>query len=100
MDCYDSIRRTRFVHSTNHVSREFNLVVKSYFKEIQLPPMLCSLLLYPFTLPLQNAAPQEFALQFWDEQKAVNASLVIGILGMLIGTKTSGVGNQILSFPY
>jgi hypothetical protein len=65
--------------------------IKSYFKETQLPPVLCSLLLYPFTLRLQDPTPQEFALQFWDDQKAVNAGLVIGILGMLIGSKSSAV---------
>ncbi|KAF5354901.1 hypothetical protein D9756_005524 [Leucocoprinus leucothites] len=68
----------------------FNTSNQSYFKETQLPPVLCSLLLYPLALPPQESAPQEFALQFWDEQKAVNAGLVIGILGMLIGTKSSG----------
>ncbi|KAF7782771.1 hypothetical protein Agabi119p4_2147 [Agaricus bisporus var. burnettii] len=68
----------------------FNPSNQSYFKETQLPPVLCSLLLYPFSLPLQESAPQEFALQFWDEQKAINAGLVVGILGMLIGSKSSG----------
>ncbi|KAF9450102.1 hypothetical protein P691DRAFT_726661 [Macrolepiota fuliginosa MF-IS2] len=67
----------------------FNTSNQSYFKETQLPPALCSLLLYPYTLPLHEPAPQEFALQFWDDQKAVNAGLVVGILGMLIGTKGS-----------
>ncbi|KAJ3575282.1 hypothetical protein NP233_g1210 [Leucocoprinus birnbaumii] len=68
----------------------FNNSNQSYFKETQLPPALCSLLLYPLALPIHESAPQEFALQFWDEQKAINASLAIGILGMLIGTKASG----------
>jgi intracellular protein transport protein USO1 len=43
---------------------------------------------------LQDPAPQEFALQFWDEQKHANATLVIDIMGMLLGSK----GNPVCSF--
>jgi hypothetical protein len=39
-----------------------------------------------------HAASQEFALQFWDDQKQVNASLVLGVIGMLSASK--GVGQQ------
>lgn len=87
------MRQTRFVHPAEYhlLWHRAYFATKSYFKETQLPPVLCSLLLYPFTLPLHEPAPQEFALQFWDEQKAINAGLVIGILGMLIGNKSSGV---------
>ncbi|KAH7912734.1 p115 like vesicle tethering protein [Hygrophoropsis aurantiaca] len=68
----------------------FNSSNQSYFRETPLPSLLLSLLLFPPTLQLQDAAPQEFALQFWDNQKVANVSLVIGIMGMLIGSKGSG----------
>jgi hypothetical protein len=41
---------------------------------------------------MHEAAPQEFALQFWDDQKLSNASLIVGIMGMLIG---SSKGNSV-----
>ncbi|KAJ6631339.1 p115 like vesicle tethering protein [Mycena sp. CBHHK59/15] len=65
----------------------FNTSNQSYFRETPLPPVLCSLLLFPPNLPTQEAAPQEFALQFWDDQKLANASLVVGVMGMLISPK-------------
>ncbi|KAF8058707.1 p115 like vesicle tethering protein [Lyophyllum atratum] len=67
----------------------FNSSNQCYFRETPLPPVLCSLLLFPWNLQIRDAAPQEFALQFWDTQKQINASLVIGIMGMLIGSKGS-----------
>ncbi|KAJ7496582.1 p115 like vesicle tethering protein [Mycena latifolia] len=70
----------------------FNTSNQSYFRETPLPPALCSLLLFPSNLPMHEAAPQEFALQFWDDQKLSNASLVVGIMGMLI---SSSKGNSI-----
>jgi intracellular protein transport protein USO1 len=42
-------------------------------------------------LQLHEPAPQEFALQFWDDQKVSNASLVVGMMGMLISSKGSNV---------
>jgi len=59
-----------------------------------MPTVLCSLLQFPPTLQLQGSPPQEFALQFWNQQKFSNASLVIGIMGMLIGSKGSSVSGQ------
>lgn len=47
------------------------------------------------TLPVDQSAPQEFALQFWDEQKKINTSAVIGIIGMLLGSKGHGVSQSI-----
>ncbi|KAJ7125418.1 p115 like vesicle tethering protein [Mycena epipterygia] len=70
----------------------FNTSNQSYFRETPLPPVLCSLLLFPPSLPMHEAAPQEFALQFWDDQKLSNASFVVGIMGMLIG---SSKGNSV-----
>jgi intracellular protein transport protein USO1 len=52
---------------------------------------LCALLQFPSTISNEDTAPQEFALQFWDDQKQANASLVIGIMGMLIGLKGNTV---------
>ncbi|KAI5995340.1 p115 like vesicle tethering protein [Pisolithus orientalis] len=59
----------------------------SYFRGTSLPALLFSFLLFPFKLQQQDAPPQEFALQFWDSKKAHNASLVVGTMGMLIGSK-------------
>ncbi|KAG1858516.1 p115 like vesicle tethering protein [Suillus subluteus] len=70
---------------------------QSYFRETSLPALLCSLLLLPSNLSLQDSAPQDFALQFWDSQKVVNVSLVFGIMGMLVGSKGSFPQSQELS---
>ncbi|KAF8161793.1 p115 like vesicle tethering protein [Mycena galopus ATCC 62051] len=72
----------------------FNTSNQSCFRETPLPPVLCSLLLFPPNLPTHEAAPQEFALQFWDDQKLSNASLIVGIMGMLI---SSSKGNSEVS---
>ena len=40
---------------------------------------------------MQDSPPQDFALQFWDQQKTTNVSLVVGIMGMLVGAKGGGV---------
>ncbi|KAF7982993.1 hypothetical protein HWV62_24604 [Athelia sp. TMB] len=66
----------------------FNASNQSYFREIGLPPVLLRILLFAPDLQMHDPAPQEFALQFWDEQKATNTSLVLGILGMLISSKS------------
>lgn len=69
---------------------------QSYFREISLPPVLCQLLLFPPNLQMHEPAPREFALQFWDEQKFLNLSLVVGIMGML----TSSKGRNISTLCY
>ncbi|KAK7057792.1 p115 like vesicle tethering protein [Favolaschia claudopus] len=76
----------------------FNSSNQSYFRETPLPPVLCSLLLFPSNLPLHEAAPQEFALQFWDDQKVSNASLVVGIMGMLIGSSKGNSTQEVSAF--
>jgi hypothetical protein len=43
------------------------------------------MLLFPPSLAIDQETPQEFALQFWDEQKLKNASLVVGIIGIMVG---------------
>jgi hypothetical protein len=59
-----------------------------------LPPVLCALLQFPVSLDIQTVAPQEFALQFWDDQKTANTSLIIGIMGLLNGSKGNGVSTK------
>ncbi|KAK7691928.1 hypothetical protein QCA50_005333 [Cerrena zonata] len=66
----------------------FNSSNQSYFRETMLPPMLPALLLFPPTLKPDQPVPQDFALQFWDSpHKPANASLVVGIVGMLVNSK-------------
>lgn len=64
---------------------------QSYFRETGLPPVLLSLLFFPPNLPPDVPAPQEFALQFWDDPKLTNALAVVAIIGLLVGSKGSGV---------
>ncbi|KAJ3748406.1 p115 like vesicle tethering protein [Lentinula detonsa] len=68
----------------------FNSSNQSYFRETGLPPVLLSLLLFPQNLTFDVPAPQEFALQFWDEQKMINAKTVVAIMGLLVGSKGHG----------
>ncbi|KAF8515323.1 p115 like vesicle tethering protein [Hysterangium stoloniferum] len=72
----------------------FNVSNQSYFRETSLLPHITPLLLFPSNLPPTTPAPQEFALQFWELQKTINASLVVGILGMLIGSKGGSTNEQ------
>jgi len=48
---------------------------------------------FPSALAPDAPSPDEFALQFWPEQKIVNAGLVLGLIRMLIGGP--GGGNQV-----
>lgn len=61
--------------------------------------MLPYLLLFPSNLPVQEPAPQEFALQFWDEAKLQNASDIVGIIGMLVNAKGDNVGASSMILP-
>ena len=62
--------------------------------------MLCSLLFFPWKISDKDPVPQEFALQFWDEQKATNTSIVIDIMGILVGSKGGNVNLFLISAPY
>ncbi|KIY46130.1 hypothetical protein FISHEDRAFT_47744 [Fistulina hepatica ATCC 64428] len=73
------------------------LQFNTYFRETPLPHVLCSLLQYPSILAIEEPAPQEFALQFWDEMKYMNASLIIAIMGLLVASKG---GNLQETFSY
>ncbi len=53
--------------------------------------MLCSLLQFPPNITPQQPPPQDFALQFWDDQKLSNASYAVAIIGMLLGSKGGSV---------
>ncbi|KAL0955683.1 hypothetical protein HGRIS_001907 [Hohenbuehelia grisea] len=76
LTCVESLLR---FNSSNH----------SYFRETQLPPLLCTLLQFPPAMPFNEIAPQEFALQFWDDNKTANAAAVVRIIGMLLSTKAN-----------
>lgn len=91
LTCIDSLLR---YNSSNQVMSSTLSIVgcvltipKSYFQGTAIPPVLCQLLLFPPNLPPNQAAPQEFALQFWDEQKMTNALYVVSIIGMLVTIK-------------
>ena len=73
----------RCAYSTLHVTDLLTLR-QAFFRETDLPPQLCALLAFPPHLALHEAAPQEFALQFWDPQKTANADRVVALMGMLI----------------
>ena len=71
---------------------------QSYFRETSLPPVLPSLLLFPPALPPQDPAPQGFALQFWEPpQQRANAIAVVGVMGILVGSKGGSV--SVLRLP-
>ena len=53
-----------------------------------LPPILG----FPPQLGREDPSPDEFALQFWPEQKVYNAGLVLSLIRMLVGGP--GGGNQ------
>ncbi|KAF8627631.1 hypothetical protein AX15_004327 [Amanita polypyramis BW_CC] len=75
----------------------FNSSNQSYFRETTFPQLLCSLLFFPWKISDKDPAPQEFSLQFWDEQKTTNTSFVLDIMGILVGSKG---GNAQESYTY
>ncbi|KAF8633385.1 hypothetical protein AX17_004556 [Amanita inopinata Kibby_2008] len=78
LSCVDSLLR-------------YNNANQSYFRETPFPQTLCSLLFFPHNIMTKDPAPQEFALQFWDDQKAKNSEVVIEIMGILVGSKGGSV---------
>jgi intracellular protein transport protein USO1 len=81
----------------------YNVSNQNYFRETMSVPMLAPLLFFPPPPPsIQQGAPSRqaeqeyarqlegFAFQVWDDQKVLNARLVIGIAGLLV----SGQGAQ------
>ncbi len=87
----------------------YNVSNQNYFRETGSIPMLAPLLFFPPPPPaVQGGAPSKqaeqdyarqleaFAFQEWDEQKVLNARLVIGIAGLLTSGQGDGKrGNQV-----
>ncbi|KAH9956427.1 p115 like vesicle tethering protein [Russula dissimulans] len=69
----------------------FNTSNQSYFRETDLPSLLCSLLFFTPHVQPDQAVPQEFALQFWNEDKTTNAGLILEAIGLLLGSKGAGL---------
>jgi intracellular protein transport protein USO1 len=67
-------------------------LVQSYFRETNLPSLLCKLLFFNPVVQPDQVVPQEFALQFWNEDKTINAGLILEAIGLLLGPKGAGVG--------
>ena len=94
LSCVDSLLR---FNSSDQVSQLIFIrtgcliAIQSYFRETTFPQLLCSLLFFPWKISDKDPAPQEFSLQFWDEQKAANTGFVIGIMGILVGSKGGNV---------
>lgn len=71
----------------------FNASNQNYFRELSLIPLLPPMLYFPSPPPdLETPAPDDFTLQYWPEQKLLNAGLVLGLIRMLVGSP--GGGNQ------
>ncbi|KAI9450835.1 p115 like vesicle tethering protein [Russula earlei] len=69
----------------------FNTSNQSYFRETNLPSLLCSLLFFNPNVQPDQAVPQDFALQFWTEDKIANVGLILESIGLLLGSKGSGL---------
>ncbi|KAF8504874.1 p115 like vesicle tethering protein [Russula emetica] len=69
----------------------FNTSNQSYFRETDLPSLLCKLLFFNPNIQPDQGVPQEFALQFWNEDKATNAGLILEAIGLLLGSKGAGL---------
>ncbi|KIR59331.1 hypothetical protein I314_04848 [Cryptococcus bacillisporus CA1873] len=70
----------------------FNVSNQNYFRELTLIPQIPRILGFPATLPADEPTPDEFALQYWSDQKIHNTGLVLGLIRMLVGGP--GGGNQ------
>jgi len=66
---------------------------QNYFRELSLVPSIPPIFGFPSQLAADVPSPDEFALQFWPEQKLYNAGLVLGLIRSLIGGP--GGGNQV-----
>ena len=69
-------------------------LVQSYFRETNLPSLLCTLLFFKPNIQPNEGVPQEFALQFWNDVKSTNAGLILEAIGLLLGSKGAGVRNN------
>ncbi|KAL7422028.1 Vesicle-mediated ER to Golgi transport protein [Cryptotrichosporon argae] len=75
----------------------FNVSNQNYFRELSLIPTIPPILGFPSPLAADVPAPDDFALQYWPEQKLYNTGLVLGLIRMLIGGP--GGGNQSAMVP-
>ncbi|WVQ81779.1 hypothetical protein IAT38_003904 [Cryptococcus sp. DSM 104549] len=75
----------------------FNVSNQNYFRELSLIPAIPRIIGFPAPLPTDAPSPDEFALQYWPEQKIYNTGLVLGLIRMLIGGP--GGGNQNAMVP-
>lgn len=73
----------------------FNVSNQTFFREAGLTVAIRSLLFFPSNLTFHEPTPQEFALQFWDNQKGMNAEAAVGVLGILVGSTGSNVRDVI-----
>lgn len=79
----------------------FNVSNQNYFRELNLPPQLAPLLLFPSPPPpADQPVPQQFSLQFWDKQKLANARVVVDIIGMLASGNSPGNLVRVLDVKY
>ncbi|KAH9174436.1 p115 like vesicle tethering protein [Lactarius sanguifluus] len=74
-----------------HTLLRFNPSNQSYFRETDLPSLLCTLLFFNPNVQPDESVPQEFALQFWNDDKATNAGLILEAIGLLLGSKGAGL---------
>ncbi|CAD6572881.1 MAG: hypothetical protein TREMPRED_000676, partial [Tremellales sp. Tagirdzhanova-0007] len=63
----------------------FNVSNQNYFRELSLIPSIPPILGFPSSLAPEMPSPDDFALQFWPEQKVYNAGLVLSLIRMLVG---------------
>jgi hypothetical protein len=92
LTCVDALLRFNSSNQVSSPQEQWNTflhLLQSYFRETPLFPIVSQLLQFPPNIRLTDPAPQEFALQFWDEQKTLNASLIVGIMGIFVGSKGS-----------
>ena len=68
------------------------LIFENYFRELAMIPAIPAVLGATAVGP-KESTPDEFALQFWPEQKIFNAGLVLSLIRMLVGGP--GGGNQV-----
>lgn len=90
---YNVSNQVRFAAASLDRETLMTLAPQNYFRELSLIPLLPPILYFPSPAPpLETPAPDDFTLQYWPEQKLVNAGLVLGLIRMLVGSP--GGGNQ------
>ncbi|OXB35280.1 hypothetical protein LQV05_006036 [Cryptococcus neoformans] len=75
----------------------FNVSNQNYFRELTLIPQIPRILGFPASIPADEPTPDEFALQYWSDQKIHNTGLVLGLIRMLVGGPGGGNQNAMVS---